>query len=357
MKLVRGSEVSDYMRCRKRWSWRWVEGLSPKRPNNKLFFGTAFHEFLEDYHKGFAHQIAIESMRDLFAETDTSGMPPDEVDALWDMADQIARRYVHQWWPSDLSHKPIATELKFAIPLADELYYEGMIDYIYEKDDKLWLMDHKTVKSMSQYEDNSVMDRQISRYWWAWNELADGNGLVELYAGDGTPFWHPVKETVYWPLIEGRKVHGFVYNLIRKEVPHPPNLLKKGGLSKDKSQHTTYELYKQAIEDNGLEEVNYIEMLQHLLVQENRYFKRVEVFRSPAEVESAIQEFYWTAQESLEVRERNAGAIYRNITKDCSWDCPFQQICLASIDGSNVQYLIDQFYTKASDDEVETEDE
>jgi hypothetical protein len=31
--------------------------------------------------------------------------------------------------------------------------------------------------------------------------------------------------------------------------------------------------------------------------------------------------------------------IYRNITKDCSWDCPVKDICKAGMDGSDVTYL------------------
>jgi hypothetical protein len=32
---------------------------------------------------------------------------------------------------------------------------------------KFRFMDHKTVSSISMYEEKAVMDRQISRYWWA----------------------------------------------------------------------------------------------------------------------------------------------------------------------------------------------
>jgi hypothetical protein len=89
-------------------------------------------------------------------------------------------------------------------------------------------------------------------------------------------------------------------------------------------------------------------MLDHLKAQEtpdgNRFFKRVKVQRLQPEIDNAIEEL-------IEVSKDMEGArIYRNITKDCSWDCPFQSICVSSMDGSNVNYLKEQLFQTRGDE-------
>jgi hypothetical protein len=94
-----------------------------------------------------------------------------------------------------------------------------------------------------------------------------------------------------------KEIFGFQYNVILKDVPKKPELLKKGGLSKNKSQKTTYELYCQAIDENNLLTSDYKDILDYLEQLGNRYFKRVDVIRTPQEIEAAIYEFLYTAED------------------------------------------------------------
>src|SRR5206468_1836877 len=105
---------------------------------------------------------------------------------------------------------------------------------------------------------------------------------------------------------------------------------------------------------------NYKEMLDHLQAQEtpqgNRFFRRVNVFRNEQEIQAAIQEFYATVQdmhELLDRQDRNYDPFYRNITKDCSWDCQFKALCLASMDGSNVDLIRNLAYEKREERPVD----
>ena len=211
----------------------------------------------------------------------------------------------------------LSTELQFAIPLSDNLTYTGTIDLVYKDEHgQVWFMDHKTTSSIESYEKRADMDRQISRYWWALQQL-------------------------------GYDVQGFVYNIILKDYPTPPAVLKNGSLSQNKSQKTTYDSYLKAIQEHGLDVNNYSEMLAHLKAQEtpdgNRFFKRVKVQRLQAEIDNSIQELIEVSHDMENAR------IYRNITKDCSWDCPFQSICVSSMDGSNIDYLKEQLFKTRGD--------
>ncbi|CAB4144031.1 PD-(D/E)XK nuclease superfamily [uncultured Caudovirales phage] len=252
-------------------------------------------------------------MLEMYRETDTGNADPVEMQELWDLCESVAKNYQKQWRDADSQFKVLATELQFAIPLTETLTYTGTIDLVLEdKDGKVWFMDHKTTNNIESYEKRVDMDRQISRYWYALQQL-------------------------------GYDVQGFIYNIILKDVPEAPAVLKNGTLSKNKSAKTTYQLYLDAIMDNHENADDYEEILQHLKAQEtengNRFFRRIKVYRLQAEIDNSIQELIDVAA------DMDGARIYRNITKDCSWDCSFQSLCQSSMDGSNVDYLKNQLFT------------
>jgi hypothetical protein len=276
-------------------------------------FGSMFHIFLEHLYKHNDTKDAMNAMQQAYDAQDLSNVDQVQTQETWELLQKIAENYVKQWCDNDAQHKVLATELQFSIPVTDELTYTGTIDLVYEDaDGKVWFMDHKTTSSIDSYEKRVDMDRQISRYWWALQQL-------------------------------GYNPAGFVYNIVLKDYPEPPAILKNGTLSKNKSQKTTYKMYADAVVKNNENSDDYIEILDHLKAQEtpdgNRFFKRVKVYRLQAEIDNAIEEMIEVA------KDMNDARIYRNITKDCSWDCSYQSICQASMDGSNVDYLKDQLFT------------
>lgn len=316
MRNIRGTEVGDFLRCRTKWNYAWNEKLRAKTPNDKLFFGQLFHKYVEVLYKEQSITSAYNAMCNYYMSTDTSGMEQTDIDELWSLATIVTANYVTQWWSVDKNYEVLATELQFAIPLTDTLTYTGTIDLVVrDRDGKVWFFDHKTTSNIESYVQRADMDRQISRYWWALQQL-------------------------------GYDVHGFIYNIALKEYPRPPEVLKSGGLSKNKSQKTSYAMYLQALQENDLNPNEYVDMLDHLKAQEtrygNRFFRRVEVFRNQSEIDNAIDELIAVSS------DMDNAKVYRNITKDCSWDCSFQSVCVAGMDGSNVDYLIQQQFTKGS---------
>lgn len=351
MQAVRGSEISDFLRCRKRWDYRWNQKLIPKKPNNKLFFGTLFHRFLEVLYQTKNPHTAIDELRKVYEETDTSQMEQTELDELLELLGKVCENYVAQWWyDKDENWKVIATELRFEIPLDEHVTFTGTIDLVYEREGRIYFADHKTTSSIEKYDKNSNMDRQISRYWWALQQIQEGRGYV--YDKHRTKH----EAGVFAPRLHGKPIAGFIYNIILKDFPVKPEPLKKGGLSKAKNQKTTYKLYVEALMElhDGYVPEEYAEILDLLQAQEteqgNRFFRRVEVNRLQPEIDAAIEEFYYTAVDSKYLKERlelgAKEAAYRNITMDCSWDCQFKEICQASMDGTNVDFLLDSLYTK-----------
>ena len=323
---IRGSEIQDFLRCRKRWDYRWQERLISKKKNDKLFFGELFHLYLEKYYKTKNHDTAQQYM------LQTLDMYMDEDwEELQDKLIEITNHY-YETYKTDL-FTVIGVEVQFSIPLTATKNFTGTIDLIYrDTEGRLWFADHKTTTSIEKYEKNAILDRQINRYWWAIQQLAKGNGII---MGDKN--------------ILLDNPYGFMYNIIYKDYPVPPKVLKSGGLSKDKSQKTTYEMYKKAIKDLQLNEADYTEILEHLSSFPFKFFSRVEVFRNQQEIDCTMEEIGAIVQDMDNCR------TYRNITTDCQWDCQYKDLCLAEIDGSDAQWLRDELYEKG-EKEDDTDD-
>jgi RecB family exonuclease len=310
----RGSEVTDYLRCRKRYEYAWIQNLEPKQRNEKLTIGSAIHKFLELWYSEHRALEAIDAMVQYIYDN-TRDMDQTEADDLCELARNICVNYV-QYYGMDHNWTVKGVELPFSVQLNSEINYIGTIDLLVEDEDgKLWIVDHKTTASIDIYDKNSDMDRQISRYWASLEKL-------------------------------GYRIEGFIYNIILKDIPVEPKLLKTGALSKDKSQKTTLAMYREAIERNNLKEEDYADFLQYLEDQPKEFFRRVKVERTEAERMAALDE---TEQIIDDIRTTHPKRFYRNITKDCSWDCSFKALCVAQMDGSNAYHIQSELY-KVKDD-------
>lgn len=375
MYMIRGTELQDFLRCRKMWSYRWIDGLQPKKQSTPLLFGTAMHKYLEVYYSGGSHRNALYAVQDLIEQTDTSQMDELDYQEMVETLNTVIENYNKRYELDFQDWEVIATELTFAIPLDDEIGYTGTIDLIVrnKSDGKIYLVDHKTTNSIEKYDKNSDMDRQISRYWWALQQLQQGNGFIKNTSSsqDIVPWvmrgeW----ETEYHKYLGG-EIGGFIYNIILKDYAVPPKVLKNGSLSKDKSQKTTLQLYANKLAELGLliPEVvytdegqkivhsipeEYDEIMDHLEQNPREYFRRIRVTRTQSEIDASIEELYATARDMSVTKWSVAhpgvvdyNAVYRNITKECPW-CPFQPICQASMSGGNVDFLMRELYTVES---------
>jgi hypothetical protein len=360
MEVIRGSEYSDFLRCRKRWDYRWNEGLRAKKLNDKLFIGSLIHKWLEVYYETGNEHEAVRAMQNMWHEADTQYTDQVELQEMLHLAMNVTNHYWNTYKESDSKLTTIATELEFLVKLDENICYTGTIDWVFQDEEgRIWFADHKTTTSLDSYEKNAIMDRQISRYYWALQQIAAGVGRIKgkiIEDGIEKEIW--VKSTE----LEGKEIYGFIYNLILKDVPKKPEPLKKGGLSKNKNQKTTYEMYFQAIEDHGLDPADYEDILFYLDSLPNQYFRRIEVTRLQEEIDAAIWEFYYTAEDmaglrsglDLEkklgmppgVRTKPSDKLYRNITRDCHWDCGFKSICQAEIEGVNASLLLNMSFEK-----------
>lgn len=314
----RGTEAQDFMRCPKRYDYAWLQNLQPKQRNAKLAVGSAIHKFLEVLYKTKAPFSSLDQM-EAYLEQECSGMDEVEYNDLKTLAINVCEHYLKHY-NLDPGWTVIEVEMPFRIHLEGNNYYTGTIDLLVkDADGKHWIVDHKTTAAIDIYDKNSDMDRQISRYWYA----------IERYLDID--------------------IEGFVYNIILKDYPVPPKQLKSGALSKDKAQKTTAEMYRSEISNLGLNESDYTDFLQYLEENPKEFFRRIKVERNISEMRAAIDELTDVIHD-IRDKHRN-GRWYRNITKDCHWDCLFKSLCVAEMDGSNADHIRHELFTVKDDAE------
>jgi hypothetical protein len=347
--IVRGSEYQDFLQCRKKWFHGWVEKITPIRPDNKLWFGTLFHKWLERFYGNQCNVLMADMETSIWMnEQDMSGMKQVDIDEQITLFNGVKDNYLKTYFDKDRHWNVLATELEFIVMLEDGIYFTGTIDLVYELGGKIYFSDHKTVASLDMYEEKSKMDRQISRYWWALEMISQGIGRIKKKGTNGEKdMW------VQWHEIAGKEIEGFTYNLIAKDFPREPKVLKNGSLSKDKSQKTTYDKYNAKLKELNLPHQDYYDMLNVLRTKPDPFLRRVNVLRTQNELESSVWEFLYTVNDIHDVTmallqnpERVDEITYRHIGTHCDHMCQFKAICQASIAGDNVQLVRNLAYKK-----------
>jgi hypothetical protein len=198
------------------------------------------------------------------------------------------------------------------------IYYHGTVDRIVvDKYGRWWILDYKTAKGADTNKLDT--DDQISAYLWAMERILK------------------------------HKIYGFIYLQLTKDVAKKPRRLKDGSLSVEKKQKTTYALARaEIIKDFGSVQnapSKYIEFLNHLVEKEtpegDRFIRWDFVQRSEHQIEATYNHIMGELRDMLV-----SNYLYPNPTRDCIWDCPVRDICLAMDDGrqKEVELTLDADY-------------
>lgn len=322
------SDVQAFKACRRKWDWSSLlrRNLTPVAPYAPFFTGRIVHAALDLYYRYGLHP-AYEI--DLLVNDETKHLRThyptiyaaneQSINEQAQFCKDLLAHYV-QWAGSynnpfnDRELDFINVEQNFNEPmrtnrgfLARRMRLAGRFDGVvrHKKDDKLYLWEIKTTKSI----DNRLRQLDLE-------EQADAYALAAQE-------------------ILGEPIAGIVYTLIRKALPATPQVLKNGMLSQNKQIDTTFEYYLSAIRaihgHNATREfinVQYGDFLQHLLDNGNPFFARVMIRRSPEQLRTARDELYATAQEMI----NPAVPIYKTAGIPCNW-CIFREPCIAKQQG------------------------
>ena len=317
--IVRTSDRQAFKRCRRKWNWH-----SPLRENltisdspSYFWIGTGGHFAMEDYH-GYNHyghpaeafRAYVDACR-TYQSKHKHGLP-DDWEEQTTLAEGILEHYIIWAQHRDtlqtvwLDGEP-QVEITIHIPLPidpppgfDKVVYQFTLDRLVEIDDEYWVLDWKFYKAFSQ--GSLELDQQMSAYIWG-------------------------AKAYYDKPIAGAILHEF-----RKELPNAPKILASGKLSLAENQKTTHRLYREAIIEiyGDIEKApsSYINRLNDFNARESEdrddFIRRSRTRRTELQTQ---------AQGSLILLEAKDMCnpdlpLYPNPTRDCSWDCSLQDVCL-----------------------------
>lgn len=325
------TERNSFRTCRRAWHLGAIERLSPRRGRQFYFmFGDMVHAALEAYYKYDRNLgVAIEVLKAEWENHDAQLR--EEFD--YEFTQELADEWYAEWEKAstmliyydkyDKGHPffdrvvDMSIEERSFIPILDldgkpiqDAYLSGRIDMVVEREDGVWVVDHKTLSSPPS--DSALdIDDQITGYCYIYYRMT---GVIP---------------------------RGGMYNVLIKDPPKPPRLLKNGTLSKDKSQRTTYDLYCIEIENQGLvgQIAEYTEILDYLRDKGwSQFYLRMQSERNIeqlAEFERHLYHEFVDMQDSLTF----PGARYPNPSQYTCPRCQYLPICKAMEEGSDPDFI------------------
>lgn len=306
------SQQKTILRCPKRYEYYYIQKLRPKTADDKFLFGRAVHHFLETYYQAqvndeHTQDEAFELAYQSFQEYIQNNFPDsDETHEQANLAEGVIKHYF-QWSKENDNFKVLGTEIEFQVPF-EKFVFTGRFDVLVEINGKYWIMEHKTASQLSTR--HTLMDKQITTYIMAARE-------------------------------KGVPVEGVIYNTLKKAVPEKPKILKNGKLSTALNQNITYSTYMEAINELGHDPSAYQEVLEKLRARENPFFSREYVTRTEEALLEAKKDIIRTELIKSSLEELNL--FPRNETRDCSWDCPFFDLCLTELEGGDTREVLENY--------------
>jgi len=315
---VSWSEIAAWCACRARWRWAYEVGIVPKRTRRAPSVGSCGHAAVAAALRGKSWQAAVElwvnlefGKRALFEEEEA------ELRGIAALIMGVMPRYLEAY-PD--SFEPVLVEHKFEIPVRGIKarlvgYWDALVR---DRDGKLWLMEHKFPQQRLRAEEDLDLDGQVGVYQYAAHRL-------------------------------GYPVVGTIYNQLLARIPAEPKANKDGSLSRAVI-YTDWPTYRESAVSRGLDPANYADMEARLAGF--KFFQRSHIYRPPVEVRLFTRDM----EHRVWDMRRKKKHIYRSESFITCGPCAYRELCLESVKGRDVAYIIaDQFEAKKSREEENNE--
>lgn len=328
------SMLKTFRRCPKQAQYKYIMRLKPKRLGKPLRRGTWAHRLLEVYSKYLVeHSVkkqrdpkiqaaAIEAMWEehQLLSAKFNEYFDEEKDELGDLPTEIARMMRSYFWHY-AAETWVVHEVEFLLETAfpDGTVYRGKIDLLIENQFGLWIVDHKTHKTLPNL-DFRLLDAQSALYIWA----AIRNKIP---------------------------VEGHIWNYVRWKPPTIPGLLKDGSRLYARDIETDYPTLLKAIKGYGLNPRDYKHWLIRLRnqrytpgeMQLSPFFRRDFLEKSPTLLRQVAQEGYHTAKRMNSYPFDRDGFVERVPDRSCTFSCSYTDICATELFGGNIQPLLKNY--------------
>jgi hypothetical protein len=325
------SDIGAFLQCRRAWNFssNLRQHLTTIEPYKPFYLGTCVHKFFECYYDPMMRVVDGYDWRNT-ALTDLFSAP-NYIKEFIDFGEQLFDQYL-TWQIEDKSllgdcnFRPLSVEQSFDVPIytpnggrSSTVRFAGRVDGVWRSkvDGKLYLHEIKTTSSIDSRIGQLQFEMQPTAYMLAMREVYN------------------------------EPIAGVVYTLLRKKLPVEPDVLKNGMLSQNKGIDTTAELYVAAIKRQhpniSKDEIKskYGEILQQLLNPPNRFFRRVLITRSAAQLAEMHHTLYQIARDMTNPKL----TVYPNPGYFCN-NCLFQAPCIAMSNGQPIEPILTQHYTR-----------
>jgi len=178
------SQIECFRNCARRYYFRYVRHWKRDKTNIHLGFGSAWHGAMDVVWQTADSQLSndeiVDAAMERFYEEWTEAKLPEDSMELIDLYPKVPGRakemlswYLDKYRSRFFSKcKLIAVEEPFTVPLTgekeDSLYYMGRWDKVYEFDERIFIVDHKTTNSdKSRWAESFSPNSQVDGYIFA----------------------------------------------------------------------------------------------------------------------------------------------------------------------------------------------
>lgn len=317
--LLTNSMVGAFRRCIKQAEYKYVHRLKPIKLGSPLKRGTWVHELLEVDAKGGDWK---KHHKKLSAQFDT--MFDEEKEFYGDMPTEIGHLVRSYFW--HYKHDPWIwheAELELTAELPNGVLMRIKVDGLIENQWGLWLVDHKTNKTLPKLT-YRMLDTQSPLYTW----VAHQNDIP---------------------------VNGFIWNYIRWKAPTYPKLAYAGTARERLSKSaidTDYPTFKRGLKMLGQDPEEHAERLRYLKSQRyavdepqtSTFFRRDVMEKQPDLLDRVIKEAVRTSDRMNNYDWQDRDSVERTVGRHCEFMCSYSDLCTTELLGGNPIPLMKQNY-------------
>lgn len=321
--ILTNSMLTSFRRCIKQSEFKYVHRLKPKRLGGPLKRGSWVHSLLEEDAKGGDWKKLHKKLSAQF-----ESMFDEEKDFYGDMPTEIKTIMLSYFW--HYKHDPwkyLETEIELTAELPNGVLLRIKYDALVENQWGLWLVDHKSNKTLPKLE-YRMLDTQSPIYVW----VAQQNGL---------------------------NINGFIWNYVRWKAPTVPKMAYVGTSRQRLSIRgieTDYPTYARALKqyktEYGLRIKDHAVMLERLKgqrympgePQQSPFFRRDVFEKSPELINRVLKEAMRSADRMNTYDWSDPDAVERTVGRHCEFMCSYRDICSMQLLGGNIKPLIKQNY-------------
>jgi len=321
--ILTNSMMSAFRRCIKQAEYKYYHRLKPKMLGKPLKRGTWVHSLLEEDARGgdwrLLHTKLTKQFDNLFdEEKEFYGDLPNEILALMEA-------YFWHYKQDPWTYHEVELELTAEL---NGIKIRIKFDALVENQWGLWLVDHKTHKTLPKLE-YRMLDTQSPLYIW----VAHQNNIP---------------------------VNGFIWNYIKWKPPTMPKLVYKGqarqrlSLQDIETDYPTYiRALKQFRDEDGLvitqdykDKAKYLKSLQYEpgRTQASPFFRRDVMEKSDDMIGRVLKEAHRTASRMNSYDFTDPDAVERTVGRHCEFMCSYKDICSMELLGANTRPLLRQNY-------------